>query len=109
MGEMVESAKIVKQALDQLASIEKVDVRSAVPRRVQPPAGKEIYFRAENPRGELGFFIKSNGTQKPERLKMRSPAFSNLSALPLMAEGWMISDVVMILGSLDIVLGEIDR
>ncbi len=109
MGEMIESAKIVKQALDQLAGIEKVDVQSAVPKRVKPDAGKEVYFRAENPRGELGFFIKSDGSLKPARLKMRSPAFSNLSALSAMAEGWMISDVVMILGSLDIVLGEIDR
>lgn len=109
MKEMEESAKIVKQALDQLAGIEKVDVRSAVPKRVKPEAGKDIYFRAENPRGELGFYIKSDGSLKPARLKMRSPAFCNLSALPAMAEGWMIADVIMILGSLDIVLGEIDR
>jgi NADH-quinone oxidoreductase subunit D len=109
MKEMEESAKIIKQALDQLPSVKKLDVRSAVPNRIRPPKGKEIYFRAENPRGELGFYIRSDGSPKPARLKMRSPAFCNLSALPAMAEGWMLADLVMILGSLDIVLGEIDR
>lgn len=109
MIEMEESAKIIKQALDQLPSIEKVDVQAAIPKRIRPPKDKDIFFRAENPRGELGFYIRSDGSPKPARLKMRSPAFCNLSALPVMAEGWMIADVVMILGSLDIVLGEIDR
>jgi NADH-quinone oxidoreductase subunit D len=108
MKEMEESAKIIKQALDALPSVEKVDVRTAVPRRVKPPVG-EIYFRGENPRGELGFHIISDGSPKPYRLKMRSPAFCNLSSLNQIAKGWMIGDLVLILGSLDIVLGEIDR
>ena len=104
--EMEESAKIVRQALDQLPV--EGDVQSAVPKRIRPPKG-EIYFRSENPRGELGYYIVSNGKNVPVRVKMRSPAFSNLSVINEIGQGFMISDVIAILGSLDIVLGEIDR
>ncbi len=106
MQEMVQSARILRQALDQLPA--EGDVRAAVPKKIRPPKG-EIYFRYENPRGELGFYIVSNGKNVPVRVKMRSPAFCNLSVIGEIAEGWMISDVIAILGSLDIVLGEIDR
>ncbi|MBL7052544.1 MAG: NADH-quinone oxidoreductase subunit D [Candidatus Marinimicrobia bacterium] len=105
--EMEESAKIVRQALDQLPK--NGDVQAAIPRKIKPPKGAEVYFRTEAPRGEIGFYIKSDGTAKPYRLKMRSSAFVNLSVLPEISEGWMIADLVTILGSLDIVLGEIDR
>jgi len=105
--EMEESAKIVRQALDQLPK--NGDVQAAIPRKIKPPKGAEVYFRTEAPRGEIGFYIKSDGTAKPYRLKMRSSAFVNLSVLPEISEGWMLADLVTILGSLDIVLGEIDR
>src|SRR5687768_14852525 len=75
---------------------------------VKAPAG-EIYFGAENPKGELGFFIHSKGGGTPYRLKIRSPSFINLSILPKILPGHMMSDVVSILGSLDFVMGECDR
>jgi len=103
--EMYESIKIIRQAI---ADIPNGDVHEAIPKKVKPPKG-DIYTRYESARGELGFYIKSNGKNIPERVKMRSPAFASLSALNEMAEGWMMSDVITILGSLDIVLGEIDR
>lgn len=104
--EMRQSVKIIRQGLAELPA--EGDVQAAIPKRVRPPAGS-IYFRAENPRGELGFYIISDGKDIPYRLKMRSPAFCNLSVLNEISAGWMISDVIAILGSLDIVLGEIDR
>ncbi|MFC1619004.1 NADH-quinone oxidoreductase subunit D [Candidatus Neomarinimicrobiota bacterium] len=104
--EMRESVKIVRQALAQMPK--EGDVHAAVPKKVRPPKG-EVYFRGENPRGDLGFYIMSDGSAKPYRLKMRSPAFCNLSVIGEIATGWMLSDLVVILGSIDIVLGEIDR
>ena len=104
--EMRQSVKILRQALAQLPA--EGDVQEAMPKKIRPPQG-EIYFRAENPKGDLGFYIVSDGSPKPQREKMRSSAFCNLSVLAEIATGWMISDVVTILGSLDIVLGEIDR
>ena len=75
---------------------------------VNAPPG-EIYFAAENPKGELGFYIQSRGGGTPYRLKIRSPSFVNLSLLPELLPGHMMSDVVTILGSLDFVMGECDR
>lgn len=74
----------------------------------QMPAG-EVYFEAENPKGALGFFIHSKGGGVPYRMKIRGPSFCNLSILPKICVGAMISDVVAILGSLDFVMGECDR
>src|SRR5471030_436167 len=74
----------------------------------QMPAG-EVYFEAENPKGALGFYIVSKGGGVPWRLKIRSPSFCNLSILPKICVGCLISDVVSILGSLDFVMGECDR
>lgn len=104
--EMSESVKILRQALAGLP--EKGDVQENIPKKVRPPKG-EIYFRGESPRGDLGFYIISDGKAQPYRVKMRSPAFCNLSVINEIGSGWMISDIVTILGSLDIVLGEIDR
>lgn len=104
--EMKESIKILRQALDQLPR--EGDVQEALPKKVRPPKGS-IYKRTEGPRGDLAYYIISDGTPKPARLKMRSPAFASLSVLDEISKGWMISDVLAILGSLDIVLGEIDR
>ncbi len=103
--EMEESVKIIEQALDQ---IPEGDVFSAVPKRIRPNAG-EIYVRTEAPRGELGFYIVSDGTNSPYRVKGRSSCFVNLSVVPEISKGYMIADMVAILGSVDIVLGEIDR
>jgi NADH-quinone oxidoreductase subunit D len=75
---------------------------------IDAPAG-EIYFGAENPKGELGFYINSKGGGTPHRLKIRAPSFVNLSILPAILPGHMMSDVVAILGSLDFVMGECDR
>ena len=72
------------------------------------PAG-EVYHAIEGSKGELGVYIKSDGGPKPARVHVRGPSFVNLSALPVMTEGEMIADLVAVIGSLDIVLGEIDR
>jgi len=75
---------------------------------VNAPPG-EIYCSAENPKGELGFYINSKGGGTPHRLKIRAPSFVNLSVLPVVLPGHLISDVVAILGSIDFVMGECDR
>jgi len=72
------------------------------------PAG-EVYVAVESPRGELGYYIRSNGSARPYRLKVRTPSFVNLESLCKMAQGQMIADIVAIIGSIDIVLGEVDR
>ena len=72
------------------------------------PAG-EVYQAIESPRGEMGYYIVSDGTAKPYRVHMRSPSFANLQALPKMCEGGLIADVVAAIGSIDIVLGDVDR
>ena len=105
MLEMEESLKIVEQAMDQIPD---GDVSSAIPKRVKPPAG-QIYSRVENPRGELGYFIVSDGSANPTRVKVRAPSFVNMEVFGKLCKGHMIADVVAILGSIDIVLGEIDR
>ncbi len=69
----------------------------------------EIYAAAEVPKGELGFYIVSDGSEKPVRMKVRSPSFVNLSCLPQMVKGHMVADIVSCIGSIDIVLGEVDR
>ncbi|MGD8307359.1 MAG: NADH-quinone oxidoreductase subunit D [Ignavibacteria bacterium] len=103
--EMEESLKIIEQAIDQIPD---GDVHSALPKRVKPPVG-QIYTRVENPRGELGYFIISDGSLNPYRVKVRAPSFVNMEVFPELCKGHMIADVVAILGSIDIVLGEIDR
>ena len=75
---------------------------------VNAPVG-EVYFSAENPKGELGFYIVSKGGGVPHRLKIRAPSFANLQALPVMAKDHIVSDLVAILGSIDFVMGECDR
>ena len=104
--ELEECIKIIRQALDALPR--DGDVHAALPKKIRPKAG-HVYSRTESPRGDLGYYIASDGSDTPTRIKMRSPAFTALSCLNEIARGWMISDVIAILGSLDIVLGEIDR
>jgi NADH-quinone oxidoreductase subunit D len=103
--EMEESLKIIEQAIEQIPD---GDVSSAIPKRVKPPEG-QIYARVENPRGELGYFIVSNGSLNPARVKVRAPSFVNMEVFGELCKGHLVADVVAILGSIDIVLGEIDR
>jgi NADH-quinone oxidoreductase subunit D len=104
--EVYQSVRIVEQALDQLPDGE---VASSLGRRlIRPPAG-EVYMRAENPRGEIGVYLVSDGTDRPHRIKVRPPSFCNLAALKHMLKDSWIADSVVILGALDIVLGEVDR
>lgn len=103
--EMEQSLKIIEQAVEQIPS---GDVQAAIPKRIRPNPG-EIYVRTEAPRGELGFYIVSDGSNSPYRVKGRSSCFVNLSVLPEISRGYMIADLIAILGSIDIVLGEIDR
>lgn len=104
--EMEESLKIIEQALDQLPAAG--DVQSAIPKRIKPNAG-QVYGRVENPRGELGYFIISDGSTTPYRVKVRAPSFVTMQVLGELCKGYMVADVITILGSIDIVLGEIDR
>lgn len=103
--EMEQSCRIIEQALE---SFPEGDITSAIPKKIRPPKG-EIYTRVENPRGELGYYVVSDGTGNPARVKVRGPSFVNLAVIDDISRGHLIADVVAILGSVDIVLGEIDR
>ena len=104
--EMYESLSIIEQAMEQLPE---GSVSSSLGRRlIRPPKG-EVYVRAENPRGEIGVYLISDGTDRPFRVKVRPPSFCNLSAIRHMLIDTWIADSVVILGSLDIVMGEVDR
>jgi len=107
--EIDESLKIIEQCIDKMPEDPNFDPHAAVPKRVKPKAG-EIYCRTEAPRGELGFYVVSDGKgTKPYRCKARSSCFVNLSLLGEMSKGQYLADVVAIIGSIDIVLGEVDR
>ncbi len=103
--EMEQSVSIIEQAL---AALPEGNVHAAVPKRIRPEAG-EVYVRTETPRGELGYYVISDGTPSPYRIKARGPAFVNLSVISEISRGAMIADLVAIIGSIDIVLGEVDR
>jgi NADH-quinone oxidoreductase subunit D len=103
--EMEQSLRIIEQAIDQ---IPEGNVQSAIPKRIKPPKGM-VYGRVENPRGELGYFIISDGNTNPFRVKVRGPSFVNLEVLGELCKGHLVADVIAILGSIDIVLGEVDR
>ncbi len=104
-GEIRESLKIVEQALDALPEGE---FTAKVPKVLKPPAG-EAYARVESSRGDLGVYLISDGSASPYRLHWRGPSFINLAAVGQMVKGLKIADTVAVLGSLDIVLGEVDR
>ena len=107
--EMHESNKIIAQALDRLEKMERTDVKEKVPKRVKPAKG-EIYFRSEAPRGQLGYYIVADGSGvNPYRVKVKSPCFTAMSVFHVLARGMFIADIIALIGSLDIVLGEIDR
>lgn len=107
MKEVKESIKIIRQVLGKL---EPGSVMAKVPKIIKLPKG-EVYLRQECPRGELGVHLVSAGpdTKEPYRLKIKSPCFTHTSMLPLMAPGQMVADFVATIGSIDIVLGEVDR
>ena len=133
VAEMRQSTHIIRQGLDKLAEIGPGPVKDpnrklTLPPREEletsmeavihhfklvtegfaPPVG-EVYASLENPKGELGFYLISDGGPKPYRLKIRGPSFSNISALRVMAPGSMFSDMVSMIGSIDITMGEVDR
>jgi NADH-quinone oxidoreductase subunit D len=130
LKEMRESCKIMRQALDKLkpgpilADAPKVclppkkDVVNSIEGLIHhfkiitegfKPEPGEVYVGVENPKGEVGFYLVSDGSPRPYRMKIRPASFINLQALPKMCEGSLIADVVAVIGTLDIVLGEIDR
>jgi NADH-quinone oxidoreductase subunit D len=105
MEEMRQSVRIVRQCLDRLPD---GPVMAKVPKVIKPPAG-ELYFSVEGPKGELGYYVVSDGSDKPYRLRVRPACFINLQALPELVRGHLIADMIAVIGTLDIVLGEIDR
>ncbi|WP_331236538.1 NADH-quinone oxidoreductase subunit D [Natronorarus salvus] len=111
MREVEESAKIVEQCIDLLEDWPEEDreIQSNVPRTLKPDPDTEVYRGVEAAKGELGIYMRSDGTAKPARFKIRSPCFCNLSTLGEMSEGEYVADLIASLGSLDIILGEVDR
>ena len=106
MEEFRQSLRIIRQAA---AGIPEGPIVGKVPRLIRPPAG-ETYHAIESPKGELGYFIVSDGkSNTPYRFRVRPPSFCNLQALPRLVKGHLIADVVALIGSIDIVLGEVDR
>jgi NADH-quinone oxidoreductase subunit D len=103
--EIRESAKIIQQAIDGLPS---GPIQAKVPRIIKVPKG-ETYVRAENPKGEMGYYIISEGGLGPYRLKIRSASYSNISMLSYILEGSIVPDIIAVMGSLDFVLGDVDR
>jgi NADH-quinone oxidoreductase subunit D len=133
LEEMWQSNRILEQALDRLAKLEGAPINVDDPRVILPPKSRamsdmeamiyhfkqvmegvkppvgEAYFGIENPKGELGYYFVSDGSAKPVRWRIRPPSFINLSSLPKMCEGALLSDVIAINASVDIVMGEVDR
>jgi NADH-quinone oxidoreductase subunit D len=133
LEEMFQSNRILEQALDRLAGLRGAPINVDDPRVILPPKSRamsdmeamifhfkqvmegvkppvgEAYMGVENPKGELGYYLVSDGTAKPVRWRIRPPSFINLASLPKMCEGALLSDVIAINASVDIVMGEVDR
>jgi len=131
VAEMRESLKIVRQAIDHMP--QDGNFRASLPGIIPPsreemktsiegliyhfkiftegfaPPPGQVYQAIESPRGELGFFVASDGSAKPYRVKVRAPSFVNLQSLPRLAEGRLVSDLIACIGTTDIILGEVDR
>ena len=105
MAEMRQSALIIEQALDGLPE---GPVMAKVPKVIKPPVG-EVYHSIEAPKGEIGVYLVSDGTGKPYRMRIRPPSYINLQALKKLSIGHLVADVVALIGTIDIVLGEVDR
>ncbi|NBP67512.1 MAG: NADH-quinone oxidoreductase subunit D [Cytophagia bacterium] len=113
MQEVYESVKIIDQCLEKLSKEHKrtkdFDPQALVPKKIRPQA-QDLYVRAENPKGELGFFFRTDGrSDVPFRCKARGASFVNLSILPEITRGVLMADLIAIVGSLDVVMGEVDR
>lgn len=111
--ECQQSVHIINQCVDKLLSEHKrtreFDPRAMVPKKIRPKA-QDYYVRAENPKGELGFFFRTDGrSDRPLRCKARGPSFSNLSVIADISKGHLLSDLFAIVGSLDLLMGEVDR
>jgi len=105
MQEMRQSARIMEQAVE---GIPEGPIMGKVGKVIKPPVG-EAYVSIEAPKGELGYYVVSDGSTQPYRVRVRPPSFVNLQALDRMVRGGLIADVVAVIGTLDIVLGEVDR
>jgi NADH-quinone oxidoreductase subunit D len=105
IAEMRQSVRILQQAVERIPS---GPIMTKVPKVIKPPVG-EVYHSIEAPKGELGYFIVSDGSTQPYRVRVRPPSFVNLQALDTMVRGMLVADVVAVIGTLDIVLGEVDR
>ena len=105
LEEMRESVRIVKQAMEQIPD---GPFRAKAPALIRPPKG-EAYAHVEAPKGELGFYLVSDGAISPYRCKIRAPSFINLTVLRELSIGWKLADLIVILGSVDINMGEVDR
>jgi NADH-quinone oxidoreductase subunit D len=105
MEEMRQSLRIIRQAVEK---IPEGPIMAKVPKVMKPPVG-EVYHSIEAPKGELGYFIVSDGSTQPYRVRVRPPSFVNLQALDVMVRGALVADVIAVIGTLDIVLGEVDR
>jgi NADH-quinone oxidoreductase subunit D len=103
--EMRQSVRILQQAIE---SIPAGPIMAKVPKVIKPTPG-EVYHSIEAPKGELGYYIVSDGSTQPYRVRVRPPSFVNLQALDKMVRGMLVADVVAVIGTLDIVLGEVDR
>jgi NADH-quinone oxidoreductase subunit D len=103
--EMRQSVRIIRQCVERLAP---GPIFGKVGKVIKPPVG-EVYHSIEAPKGELGYFVVSDGTTNPYRVRVRPPSFVNLQALDIMIRGHLVADVVAVIGTLDIVLGEVDR
>ena len=106
LQEIREAAKIIRQAIDGIPP--SGPLQAKVPKIIKVPKG-ETYVRAENPKGEMGYYLVSDGGTGPYRLKIRSASFSNLTILPWILEGALVPDIIAVMGSLDFVLGDVDR
>jgi NADH-quinone oxidoreductase subunit D len=103
--EMRQSVRILQQARE---AIPEGDIRAKLPKVLRPPRG-EAYARIEGPKGEIGFYLVSDASPNPYRYNVRAPSFVNLTCLSQTVVGHKLADAVAILGSFDIVMGEVDR